>query len=68
MPIVEAIRAPLLELGLVKITQTPPISASIVGMRAAPAGHDGGWFERSIKWGLGIRINEVWRVVTKPPS
>lgn len=50
--------------GLVKITQTPPIG----GMRAAPAGHDGAWFERSIKWGLGIWINEMWLVIAKPPS
>lgn len=64
MPIVEATRTPLLELGLVKITQTPPIG----GMRAAPAGHDGAWFERSIKWELGIWINEMWLVIAKPPS
>ena len=68
MPVVEATTAPLLELGLVKSTQTPPVSESLGGIRASPAGHDGDWFERFVEWELGTRINEVWLVITKPPS
>lgn len=63
MSVAEATTAPLLELGLVKSTQT-----LLGGIRASPAGHDGDWFERFVKWELGTRINEVWLVITKPPS